>query len=510
MKIWEIPTTMSIDALCCTRNLAPPDSFFVVDPDHADLCSVNGSVYSKDMTILYAIAPCLTDYYLMPSSVVEVAQYVVFHQIKQVVVSPNLQKMSGLSFLKGQQLDLRDTKFDYCTNSMTTLVDEAVCGNIHLPERKIRCQKHSYVISKYAITKSSDDYDGTTLVAVINLDHDSRKNYIVPRGVEKIFLNDIPVTFIENVYLPPETMKIGGCILETDMIGCFVADKDHPIFFNYENCLYAKNDDGGYSLIWTPKKMKSLHILEGTTIIKRSACFKMQAEEIIFPESLQTIEQYAFFKCSLSSDLDLRKTKVKDIGRGTFEGLQANNVYLPQCCTKLSDDCMSRAKFHSINLQDTAIEHIGHFAFFYTAFEKIQLPATTTTCLSSAFQSVKAQEVDLSHTSIVCLQTSLFKDSDIQSIKLPKNIINILPNAFGCSKTKSIKLENDEDVKVMICSEAFYNSDIQEFEAPTANIIQERAFAGCTKLQRLVLANECIAKPSAFNKCPKAIKQKFK
>lgn len=513
MQVIEISAKTKPLQLSSIRSRASNNSYFVVDADHPTLCSVNGCVYSKDMTILYAIAPCLKDIYIMPHSVIRVVSNVTSNIISKIVVSPNLQTISGISFLKEQILDLSGTCLNSCSDSITILIDNAIHKYITLPETVLNncfgSSNSNYKITKHAIMsyiRGERDYN---LVGTINLDEETKKNYIVPEEVTKIALLCCPVEPIENIHLGSNTSVFGQTFLKSNMIQRIIPSENHPELFCYENCLYRKIQDG-FSLVWVPKDTTQLHILEGTTTIERYAGCNLQLNEIVFPTSLNIIEDGAFENCQISNNLDLQNTSVQKIGGYAFKELKAFDIRLPKCCAYLGRYCFYNASFNNINLQDTTLTSLCDYVFAFVKCNKIQTPSTVNHCWTHIFCNASIKEVDMSQVQLSSLRESFFEASEIEIIKLPKNIRHVLSYAFRSTTTKSITFNNDKGMTLTIHREAFCDSKISVIKAPTANSALERAFAGCTELTDLILSEHCTFKPSALNKCPKAIKDKFK
>lgn len=515
MKTIEISASTQIRELSDFQRVYNCEDYcFIVDPDHPNLCSLNGSIYSKDMQTLYVVAPCCRDLYVMPSSVVIINSGAAKHLIKKVIPSNNLQTMAGDSFLSEQILDLSETKLNYLSFVPLDFIDNAIRGLIKLPKGFIKTSSvGSFEVTKHEIIRH-ESAPHKTLIGLIDLDENMKKKYFVSNKVNKIRFNYS--CGVQELVLSETVMEIcSETIIENRNIR-YSVDKKNPLFFCYDSCLYQKNaeyyafhkDGDCYSLMAAPSSIRKLHILENTTNIGDHACSNTCFDEITFPTTLERIGWGSFRNCIFPAELDLRHTSVKEIECHAFECIKTSKIYLPESEINIGAGVFMMSSFDNINLQDTKICELPSMVFKNAHFKTITLPATVLQCGSNAFGSATADMVDMSQTKISSISLNCFKESKILRIKLPKNIAMIYGQAFEDATVQEIVLEYNKRTNLSIMDNAFSKSKIQIFKASDAESVNiyTKAFLGCSELKEFSVPEQCCAKQSSFYKCSRNIK----
>lgn len=481
----------------------PADCYFAVDPNHPELCSVNGDIYSKDMTTLRLIAPChYKKSYTMLPIVKEVSVGTAFGFFENIVLSSNLEKISLWSFEYRQKLDLRKTKIRYIDDMPETIIQHIMGGILRLPSGTISTRTIDLNINEHELIKR----DPTTLeVILIALVDFNAKEYSVSENVDTVQIDNIQdLHNLKTIHLSSSVKNLDSMMFHSRKDIKFTVDKNNPFLFFYEGCLYQRMDDGNaYTLLWIPQDATKIHILEGTKVIGNFAGCNIKFEEITFPKSLQKIKISAFRNSSMP-EINLFHTQTEAILEHAFDGVKTKKIYLSPKTMHIKDYAFASSVFEDINIQDTKIQNLSQYAFSHAMFGKMILPPTLQCCCHHAFYKVIAEEVDCSQTKCEDISGGTFADSTIPVIKLPTDLKYIGSNAFCKSAVQELVVESK--YPLYIYAEAFANSKIRKFKALSVTEIRERAFYGCECLEELILPEECNICSSAVFKCSKTIK----
>ncbi len=159
---------------------------------------------------------------------------------------------------------------------------------------------------------------------------------IIPEGVEVISDKAFEYCFfLEEVVLPQSLKKIGNRCFAI----CNIKDLNHPLL-KIENGLAIKDNR---LLYCADSSLESVIIPEGIEIISASAFDMCDAESIVIPNSVKSIEFFAFGGCT-----NLKSVKLP-------EGLKVIEAYAFAFCEELEPVIIPRS-----------VESIGLDAFYRT------------------------------------------------------------------------------------------------------------------------------------------------
>ncbi|MBN3534463.1 leucine-rich repeat domain-containing protein [Mycoplasma procyoni] len=131
---------------------------------------------------------------------------------------------------------------------------------------------------------------------------------------------------------------------------------------------------------------------------------KYTLNKIIFPETLESIGNYAFTGVSVSgyiTELDFSKaTKLVSIGENAFEGNEIKKLSLP-----------------------ASLKNIQANAFANNSIEELTIPENSSleTISIGAFNKNKLTTLNLANSSLKTISRAAFKDNEISSITLAQN-----------------------------------------------------------------------------------------
>lgn len=179
---------------------------------------------------------------------------------------------------------------------------------------------------------------------------------------------------------------------------------------------------------------------------------------IVIPEGIESIGEYAFYRCSYFKSLHLPDS-LKNIGKGAFENnLSLTSVRLPKGITKLSDNMFKDCGFYEFKIPETVTE-IGASALEYNRnLSEIILPENIEIIGDRAFYRCDA-DIDLSSLKkIKKIGTEAFYNSNISKILIPESVAEIAPHAFdNCRDLKEIVFE-DSDTPLYLSEPVFCNN----------------------------------------------------
>ncbi len=189
-------------------------------------------------------------------------------------------------------------------------------------------------------------------------------------------------------------------------------------------------------------KLKNLIIPYGVQSIEKCTfCESKSLENISLPESIKYIDTHAFSSCEKLEQIyipDSAEIKGEQIFRGCSN---LKTAHLPQCLKSISDSFfLGCSKLEQIIIPDS-VEKIGSYAFSEcTSLKSIIIPDNVTTIDVGAFQICTSLESVKLSENLTQTSNGLFAAcTSLESIELPKKLETITYYTFdGCTNLKSI------------------------------------------------------------------------
>ena len=393
-----------------------------------------------------------------PSSVRYIGDYA-FHStyLKQLKLNEGLVGIGKLvfAFWSGVELDLT------LPNSLTYLGEEAFMKSdirtLDMGKGLKRIKYYAFggcAMLKSIILNESVEYIGDSAFSYCGID-----TFVIPKSVKEIDGN--PFLEINSIVSESDSF-----IVEDDAL--YTADKKRII------ACFSK---------------KKKYIVQAPTEIIGKSCFKRtDIEEVVLPETVTEIGEFAFGSELKSINIPQRVTKIssyafwgtdvetielpngiKEICDGTFVNSRLNTINLPSNLETIGDNAFQNCyNLESISFPPS-LKHIGNDAFNgCIKLERVYVPKSVSELGAYAFPRTTEVIIDDESISYNAFDGVVYSSDGKTAIRLN-----------GLQKEVTIK----EGVEI-IGEGAFCESDVEIVHLPsTLRIIEASAFESCYKLQ---------------------------
>lgn len=291
-------------------------------------------------------------------------------------------------------------------------------------------------------------------------------------------INGKPVTVIESsaasgcmlleeIIVPKSVERIGqgafsSCnslsILEIPFVG-LQRGTGYPAYFGYifGASGYYYNSDA------IPQSLKKVTITDDTDLDSYAFYCCRNVEEIVLPESLKGIGEYAFYSSTIKSII--LPDSVKTIGDYAFKNCAMTNVVL-----------------------SASLEQIGDEAFRGTALKEVVIPGTVKEMGSSAFSGLTSLTNVTFEAGVKMIGASAFSEcSKLTTVEIPGSVRTIDSSAFsGCYGLRDLVMQDGVE---FIYGQAFYGCALlTKLTLPkSVKYIGSLAFCGCSGLEEIEL-----------------------
>ncbi|MBE5803922.1 MAG: leucine-rich repeat domain-containing protein [Clostridiales bacterium] len=287
-----------------------------------------------------------------------------------------------------------------------------------------------------------------------------------------------------DLVIPNTMVDIAPHAFSGSMVHRFVVSPSHPKYAVKGDGLVEKNTMRLVHYAYREvleNKAQMLTVPDGIRIIGPCVFAGVEAKEIILPQSLERIEDEAFYMAR-----DMKK------------------IHIPENVTSIGEAAFGECTMlEEVDLPSNLVE-IGNNAFYCCwSLQHITLPDSIKNLNAGAFAyCVSLQQVEVPNA-IERLGTGAFFDCwALESIKLPDTLKHIGPLAFsGCNSLKNIDLPNglqtigaDALSGCLSLTEIALPDSLTEIDALPAgaeNLVSQRAFlVGCGNLQSITVSPE--------------------
>ena len=210
-------------------------------------------------------------------------------------------------------------------------------------------------------------------------------------------------------------------------------------------------------------KNRSFQVVDINTAFKGSSI-----SSISIPNTITTIEEYAFDACKSLTSVSLPKT-ITSIPYRAFS-----------YCSSLTDICLPNT-----------LTSIKASAFYSCNLKTIEIPTSVTEIGSNAFYECTSLTNIVLPNSVEILETSIFHGCrSLKSITLPSHLTEIRGNTFyKCNSLEAIELP---ETLLKIEYGAFYGCEsLTKITIPNSvTTIGYEAFRGCSSMETIILSNK--------------------
>ena len=349
-------------------------------------------------------------------------------------VFANCTLLADAVFENGNNI-ISDSCFTNCSNlrkvtipsTVQTINSTAFNNCLKLDEINLE-DNQSYVFDN-GILKTAD---GTKIVFMTNGLLANISTFEIPNGVTNFGMNIGLYTNIKQINIPSTLESLGAANKFPKSISNVIVDENNTRYASENGILYTKDDK---TLIMCYLKEKDINIQEGILTLN-AYCFKQaeNAENIILPESLQTISSSAlrennkFKKILIGKNVSSISPMFKLINyAGTVEISEENPYYTIENNILYSKDkktliCALYQITGSFTVPGT-VENIGNLAFDAQGMQEVILESGVKKIDESAFSQC----------------------SNLKKITIPNTVTNMGVDLFErCNNLESIVIDNKE------------------------------------------------------------------
>ena len=446
-----------------------------VSPDNKNYVSVDGVLFSRDMSTLLVYPAgneCST--YIVPDSVTEIGNYAFYNctSLSKVKLPNGLTKIGDIAFRDCKSLkeitipdsvtEIGNYAFDYCTS-----------------------------LSKVQLFNGLTKIGDSAFSDCKNLTEITIPDSVTEIGYDAFYY----CTSLSKVKLPNSLTKIGnsafrGCINLTDI----TISSDNKNFSSVDGVLFSK--DMSTLLVYPAGNECSTYIVpDSVTEIGYSAFYRCTSlSKVKLPNGLTKIGGSVFAYCKSLKELTI-PDGVTEIGSSAFDNCTSlSKVKLPNSLTKIGNSAFRGCtSLTEITIPDSVTE-IGSSAFYRcTSLSKVKLPNSLTKIGNSAFRGC----------------------TSLTEITIPDSVISIDGSAFsGCTSIAEITVSPDNKNYVSVDGVLFSRDMSTLLVYPKGNKrntytvpdgvtqIGGSTFSGCTSLTEITIPDSVISiDGSAFSGC---------
>ena len=346
----------------------------------------------------------------------------------------NCTLLSDAVFENGNDI-VSDSCFTNCNNLRTVTIPSTVqtinstAFNNCLKLDEINLEDNQSYVFGNGILKTAD---GTQIVFMTNGLLANISTFEIPNGVTNFGMNIGLYTNIKQINIPSTLESLGAANKFPKSISNVIVDENNTRYASENGILYTKDDK---TLIMCYLKEKDINIQEGILTLN-AYCFKQaeNAENIILPESLQTISSSAlrennkFNKILIGKNVSSISPMFKLTNyAGTVEISEENPYYTIENNILYSKDkktliCALYQITGSFTVPGT-VENIGNLAFDAQGMQEVILESGVKKIDESAFSQC----------------------SNLKKITIPNTVTNMGVDLFErCNNLESIVIDNKE------------------------------------------------------------------
>lgn len=391
-----------------------------VDKNNSNYTSINGVLFSKDKTVLFAYPKeNSATSYIIPDGVkiIESTAFMGASNLNNIVIPDGVTTIKENAFYLWS--NLKNVSIPTSVKSIgRDAFDFSVCSKVNNGYYISNC----LIVADNEINGNFTIKDGTRLVADSAL-----------RGIENL----------ESITIPASVEIIGDCALLNFSIDgklkSITVSKANKNFSSENGVLFNKNKT---ELIYYPfGKEDTIYTVPSTVTKLAKVSFNdCKLSKLNLPDNLKYIDESAFQGISLKS-LSIPES-VEYIGRYAFDLSGIETIHIPKGITTIEEGTFYRCmQLKSVSI-DNHIKHIGDYAFSACYnLSDINISNNVTSIGKGAFQSTIIQKIELP-ASLESIGEYAFNDcQNLQEVTIPNKEVNINNRAFyNCPKLNTVAI----------------------------------------------------------------------
>lgn len=426
-----LPSTLEV-VTARSFNFLPIEEV-VVHPNNKLLCSLNGVLYSKDLSALIYYPQNKSDErFITPESVVTIKSgaFAAVKNLRHFTATKDVAILEKSCFTASA---VESVDLSACDKMITI---PSCCFTLCRNLKTVLLPQNLKYIEKLAFDMSAITYlDIPNSVERIRKTALSRNSLQIAKLPKNLKILDDRV-FAGCKELVTLDLSMARSIHKKTISGCsklreFLCDEGNDSFSAIDGILYDKH---GVLLKCPPAYASDvLYVPDGTKTIDLAFDSNICLKEVFLPESLEEIKRGAFYHCEKLESVHLGKyCKTIDLFDYCFNvnhiTIDEENPYLRSIDDVVFSKDMRtliyypRGKTEKQYIIPDGVEEIAKEAFAFVQVEEVVLPNTLRIISSSAFENSKLKRINIPQ-SVELIGTSSFAFCQLEKIEIPSNTL---------------------------------------------------------------------------------------
>jgi len=438
----------------------------VVAAGNPSLCSIDGVVYSKDITTLIAYPAAKQELHKMPDSVTDVSA--LFEEVEYSRI--NVQFGAGVK-------DYKLAGGIIYNADMTEVVKatSAATGSYVMPETVTDIASYAFTgsnLTSIAVSPSVTYLSYASFYEAINLEEIS-----VPTSVTAISGYFSTCENLKKVHIADVS---AWCNVEG---GGGLLYRAHDLYLNGEKIV---------DLVIPETVTEGVY---NTDSIAWEAFAYGSFESVTIPSRIKYIDWDAFYGCE-----NLKKVNISDLSAWCeiqFQNGQANPLYYGKNLYLNGEKVTDLVIPETVS---TKVYGVGDYAFYNANIESLTVPSFVYNIGGWAFYGSSVEEVIIEE-GLDSIYLAAFADSAVKSVDLPDSLTYMAPEVFnGCKNLEKVTFGSGLDA---IPSYSFQNTALKSVTIPKqVTYVGSEAFANSQLTEVTFLCDAVQIGWRAFRDCP--------
>ena len=193
-------------------------------------------------------------------------------------------------------------------------------------------------------------------------------------------------------------------------------------------------------------------------IVYAAFSYSMELEKVVLPQNLKAISSDAFIECGKLKEAEL-PSGLETMEARAFSKTSITNVTIPGTLTQVGYGAYKESQVAELTLEE-GIEVIWKEAFAGTQLKTVQIPNSITHMGQSVFANTPIESVKIG-SGLDRIPDGAFQNTRLKTVTIPENIAEIGAYAFADSPLEEAVIEKND---VYIFEGAFCNCPLKEID----------------------------------------------